>query len=349
MTAPSCRENAVKKPTIKDVASLAGVSFKTVSRVVNNEAWVSEDIKARVQSAITQLHYQPNRTARLMRTAPFSLAFVYDNPNSHYVIEMQTGILSQCRQKGFELVIHPTDSTSDQVRQELANMIGSNQVGGVILTPPLSENNELVEELLAQQAKVVRIVSGAVAPDDLCPTVYVDDEQAGFAITDYLLTQGHRRIAFLGYQPAHRSSLGRYRGFCRAFAQAGLEPDPRHVLAGDFTFESGIEMATALLEQGSEVSAIFGCNDEIAAGALFAARLHEIPVPGQWSIVGFEDSPFSRQTWPRLTTVHQPNAEIAASAARLLISWMLDEPQEQNTEGFALNLVKRDSVLPVVG
>ena len=337
----------MKKPTIKDVASLAGVSFKTVSRVVNNEAWVSDDIKSRVQAAIAELHYQPNRTARLMRTAPFALAFVYDNPNSHYVIEMQNGILSQCRQKGVELVIHPTDSGSNQVRQELATMIGSNQVGGVILTPPLSENTALVQELLAQQAKVVRIVSGAEPPDDLCPTVYVDDEQAGFAITQYLLAQGHRRIAFLGYQPAHRSSLGRYRGYCQALAQAGVPQLAELVIAGDFTFESGIEMAGALLDQNIQASAIFGCNDEIAAGALFAARLHEIPVPGQWSIVGFEDSPFSRQTWPRLTTVHQPNADIAACAARLLIDWMLDEPQEQRSAGFVLDLVKRDSVLPM--
>lgn len=333
-----------KKPTIKDVARLAGVSFKTVSRVVNNEAWVSDDIKTRVQAVIAQLNYQPNRTARLMRTAPFSLAFVYDNPNSHYVIEMQNGILSQCRQKGFELVIHPTDSHSGQVLHELTTIIGSNQVGGVILTPPLSENRELVQQLLAQQAKVVRIVSGSAPPDDLCPTIYVDDERAGFSITRHLLKLGHRRIAFLGYHKDHQSSLGRYRGYCAALHEAGLTVSEQLVIAGDFTFDSGVAMTEQLLQQADKPTALFGCNDEIAAGALFTARMHQLAVPQDLSIVGFENSPFSRQTWPRLTTVHQPNAEIAAKAAALLISLMLEDETQTEHCGFELQLVLRDSV-----
>ncbi|MDF3127115.1 LacI family DNA-binding transcriptional regulator [Rheinheimera sp. 1928-s] len=334
----------VKKPTIKDVARLAGVSFKSVSRVVNNEAWVSDEVKAKVQAVIAQLNYQPNRTARLMRTAPFSLAFVYDNPNSHYVIEMQNGILSQCRKKGFELVIHPTDSASDQVWHELTSMIGTNQIGGVILTPPLSESTELVQQLLAQQAKVVRIVSGAEPPDELCPTIYVDDEQAGQAITEHLLAQGHRRIAFLGYHKDHKSSLGRYRGYCAALENAGIEVQEELVISGNFTFDSGVQMTETLLQQGSAATALFGCNDEIAAGALYAARKRELAVPQDLSIVGFENSPFSRQTWPGLTTVHQPNAEIAAKAASMLIALMLEPEQPPAHCSIKLQLVLRDSV-----
>lgn len=335
---------AVKKPTIKDVARLAGVSFKTVSRVVNNEAWVSDDIKARVQAVINQLNYQPNRTARMMRTAPFSLAFVYDNPNSHYVIEMQNGILSECRKKGFELVIHPTQAGSAQVLQELSTMIGSNQVGGVILTPPLSENRELVQQLLAQQAKVVRIVSGSAPPDDVCPTVYIDDEQAGYTITQHLLAQGHRAIGFLGFHKDHNSAAGRYHGYCRALQDAGVAVVPELVVSGDFTFDSGVAMTEHILQQRPAPTALFGCNDEIAAGALFAARMQQLAVPQQLSIVGFENSPFSRQTWPRLTTVHQPNHDIAAKAAALLIALMLEPEQALTHCGFQLQLILRDSV-----
>lgn len=335
---------AVKKPTIKDVARLAGVSFKSVSRVVNNEAWVSDEVRARVQAVIEQLNYQPNRTARLMRTAPFSLAFVYDNPNSHYVIEMQNGILSECRKKGFELVIHPTDSGSEQVRHELTSMIGTNLVGGVILTPPLSESTELVQQLLEQDAKVVRIVSGAEAPDELCPTIYIDDEQAGQEITEHLLALGHTRIAFLGYHKDHKSSLGRYRGYCAALTKAGLELQKELVISGDFTFDSGVQMTEQLLQLDTQATAIFGCNDEIAAGALYVARKKEHAVPQDLSIVGFEDSPFSRQTWPGLTTVHQPNAEIAAKAASMLIALMLEPDQPPAHTSFKLHLVLRDSV-----
>jgi LacI family transcriptional regulator len=335
---------AVKKPTIKDVARLAGVSFKSVSRVVNNEAWVSDEVRTRVQAVIEQLNYQPNRTARLMRTAPFSLAFVYDNLNSHYVIEMQNGILSECRKKGFELVIHPTDSGSEQVRHELTSMIGTNLVGGVILTPPLSESTELVQQLLEQDAKVVRIVSGAEPPDELCPSIYIDDEQAGQEITEHLLALGHSRIAFLGYHKDHKSSLGRYRGYCAALKNAGLELQNELVISGDFTFDSGVQMTEQLLQLQTKATAIFGCNDEIAAGALYVARKRELAVPGDLSIVGFEDSPFSRQTWPGLTTVHQPNAEIAAKAASMLIALMLDPDQPPAHTSFQLHLVLRDSV-----
>lgn len=338
---------AVKKPTIKDVARLAGVSFKSVSRVVNNEAWVSDEVRTKVQAVIEQLNYQPNRTARLMRTAPFSLAFVYDNPNSHYVIEMQNGILTECRDKGFELVIHPTDSTSDQVRHELTSMIGTNLVGGVILTPPLSESTTLVQQLLEQQAKVVRIVSGAEPPDELCPTIYVDDEAAGQAITEHLLAQGHRHIAFLGYHKDHKSSLGRYRGYCAALHNADILVEDELVIAGHFTFDSGVQMTEQLLQQSNKVTALFGCNDEIAAGALYAARKRQLAVPEDLSIVGFENSPFSRQTWPGLTTVHQPNAEIAAKAASMLISLMLEPDQTPMHCGFKLQLVLRDSVSPI--
>ncbi|WP_233007048.1 LacI family DNA-binding transcriptional regulator [Rheinheimera faecalis] len=338
----------VKKPTIKDVARLAGVSFKSVSRVVNNEAWVSDEVRTKVQAVIEQLNYQPNRTARLMRTAPFSLAFVYDNPNSHYVIEMQNGILSLCREKGFELVIHPTNSGSDQVRHELTSMIATNLVGGVILTPPLSESTELVKQLLEQQAKVVRIVSGAEPPDELCPTIYVDDERAGQEITEHLLAQGHRRIAFLGYHKDHKSSLGRYRGYCAALKNAGLEVQDELVICGNFTFDSGVEMTEQLLQLDNKATALFGCNDEIAAGALFVARKRELAVPQDLSIVGFENSPFSRQTWPGLTTVHQPNAEIAAKAASMLIALMQEPDQQPSHYGVKLHLVLRDSVSSII-
>lgn len=334
----------MKKPTIKDVAKLAGVSFKTVSRVVNNEDSVSDAVRERVREAIKKLNYQPNQTARVMRKAPFSLAFVYDNPNSHYVIEMQNGIISQCREKGFELVIHPTDSKSEDVGKELSAMIGSNQIGGVILTPPLSENRELVTYLINQDAKVVRILSGTAPPDSLAPVVYVNDIDAGQKITEFLIQQGHRDIAFLGYQGAHESSQGRLVGYKAALEKAGITINKNLIVDGEFTFESGMKMTEALLTSGANPSAIFACNDEIAAGAVFMARMKGLSVPEDISVVGFENSPFSLQTWPPLTTVDQPNFEIAATAASMVIAMMKDKKdQSVESRGFDLDILIRQS------
>lgn len=338
----------MKKPTIKDVAKLAGVSFKTVSRVVNGETNVSEQVRDKVQHCITQLNYQPNRSAQVMRRAPRSLAFVYDNPNSHYVIEMQNGILSECRKKGFELVIHPTDANSEQVKKDLSSMIGTNLIGGVILTPPLSENAELVGFLVKLNAKVVRILSGSSAPDNLSPVIYIDDTDAGEKITRHLIQSGHQKIAFIGSQGVHKSGTARLNGYRQAMQEAAIEIVENYIVDGEFTFDSGVEMATKLLGQRPTPSAIFACNDEIAAGAIFAARLKGLRIPQDVSIVGFENSPFSRQTWPKLTTVHQPNSDIAAKAASLLIDLMLDPlATETQSYGFQLDIVKRDSVLVV--
>ncbi|WP_137166595.1 LacI family DNA-binding transcriptional regulator [Salinimonas lutimaris] len=335
----------MKKPTIKDVARLAGVSFKTVSRVVNKEASVSDSVRERVNECIKQLNYQPNRTARTMRKAPFSLAFVYDNPNSHYVIEMQNGIISQCRENGFELVIHPTDSRSEEVGKELAAMIGSSQIGGVILTPPLSENRELVTFLIGQQAKVVRILSGSEPPDNLAPVVYVDDVAAAQTLTSHLLSQGHTSIGFIGFNDSHESSRGRLKGFTQAHLERGLSVNKNLILDGEFTFESGMEMTRILMESDNKPTAIVACNDEIAAGAVFQARILNYQIPEDLSVAGFENSPFAIQTWPHLTTIDQPNVQIAAAAAKLVIN-MMQKPDTEHisSAGFTLNLIERDSV-----
>lgn len=334
----------MKKPTIKDVAKLAGVSFKTVSRVVNQEPNVSEAVKARVQASISELNYQPNHIARTMRKAPFSLAFVYDNPNSHYLIEMQNGIISECRKRGFELVIYPTDSRCEHIGDELATMIGSNQVGGFILTPPLSEDPALVSFLLSKDAKVVRILSGSRAPDNLAPAVFIDDVDAGRKMTGYLLDLGHKSVAFLGYNASHESSRGRLEGFVQAHSERGLKVNNNLVIDGEFTFDSGMNMTKHVLSLPERPTAIFGCNDEIAAGAVFMARMSQIAVPEALSVVGFENSPFSRQTWPHLTTIEQPNFTIAATAAEMVIDMMQDKDGKQvKSQGFRLELVIRES------
>ena len=134
----------------------------------------------------------------------------------------------------------------------------------------------------------------------------------------YHLELGHSQIAFLCGDEEHSSSGERLAGFKAALTKRGIDTNPKFVVPGSYSFESGVKGATQLLALPNKPTAIFACNDEIAAGALFSARLQHIEIPQQLSIVGFENSPFSRQTWPPLTTAHQPNSTIAQSAAELL-------------------------------
>ncbi|ACR11796.1 transcriptional regulator, LacI family [Teredinibacter turnerae T7901] len=337
------------KATIKDVASLAGVSFKTVSRVINNEGSVADAMKEKVWKAIKTLDYKPNLSARGLRGAASAIGFIYDNPNSNYVIDMQSGILRECREQGYELIIHPCNADADDLVTEVMDMIHRSRVGGLVLTPPLSENTEILEQLAAKHVRFVRIVSGSNAPDHLSPCVYIDDRNAARNITEHLLELGHRDIAFLGGDEEHGSSGERLAGYRDALAAKGIAAPESMFVPGTYSFESGVQRTRELLSRAQRPTAIFACNDEIAAGTLFAARIAGVDVPDQLSIAGFEDSPFSRQAWPNLTTAQQPTQVIAQRATRLLINSLRSTKYGQviESEGFLPELLKRQSTGPV--
>jgi len=335
------------KATINDVAKQADVSIKTVSRVINNEASVRQLTREKVQQAIDELNYQPNLAARNLAGAKsFSVAYIYDNPNAYYIIDMQEGILSACKKQGFELLIHPCDAKNEHVTEEVVNMVKQARIAGLVLTPPLSEMPEFVKALVALDVKVVRIMSGDVAPDDLSPCVMVNDREAAQTITQHLIDLGHKDIGFIAGDAEHMSTIERYKGYRRALKASNIAFDKTLVIEGEYSFDSGVSGAKQLMSADSKntrPTAIFSCNDEIAAGALFAARLMDISVPDKLSIVGFENSPFSRQTWPKLTTADQPNSQIAEDAANLLISQVRKQKNQVTTRQYVPKLIVRDS------
>jgi len=341
------------KATINDVAKLSGVSIKTVSRVMNNEPSVRQVTREKVQAAVKELNYQPNLAARnLAGTKSFTIAYVYDNPNAYYIIDMQEGILSACRQQGFELLINPCDSQQENITEDIINTIKHARVAGLVLTPPFSERPEFVKRITELDIKVVRIMSGDAAPDELSPCVMVNDRDAAQTITQHLIDLGHKKIAFIAGGAEHMSTIERYKGYRRALKANDIEFNKSLVIEGDYSFESGVNGAKKLMakevSQDDIPTAIFSCNDEIAAGALFAARLMNIKIPEQLSIAGFENSPFSRQTWPKLTTANQPNNQIAHDAASLLISKIRKQKGENETSQYVPQLIIRDSTGPQV-
>ncbi|MFC3094328.1 LacI family DNA-binding transcriptional regulator [Alteromonas sediminis] len=336
------------KSTIKDVANLAGVSFKTVSRVINKESSVKPETVEKVNKAIEQLRYQPNTSARnLAGTSAYALAYVYDNPNAYYVISMQNGILNECRERGYELIIHPCNSSDANVLEEIIAMIKKSQLAGIVLSPPLSEMQSVLDGLDELNVNYVRIISGSKAGDEKKPCVFVNDRAAAQNITRHLIQQGHRRIGFICGDKGHKSTDERLLGYKNALAEEGLEFDNALVVDGTYSFEAGVNGFKTLSALDNKPTAIFGCNDEIASGALFAARLNEVDVPRELAIAGFENSPFSRQTWPKLTTAAQPNDMIAKTAASTLIDFIKKKKSEPsaaiNHQIFEPELVVRES------
>ena len=198
--------------TIKDVADHAGVSFKTVSRVINGVETVNEAMRVRVQDSIQKLGYRPNQSARELRGVGTNIALVYDNPKAHYIVGLQDGIIEACRKRAFELVIYPCNSKSRQLVKKLTDIGKSTSVAGLILTPPISENETLVRKLSDVGIAISRILSG----DGSSPGVggvYVDDRSASFALCQHLLTLGHKKIAFLAGDSRHSSTRERLEGY----------------------------------------------------------------------------------------------------------------------------------------
>lgn len=311
------------KVTINDVARLAGVSMKTVSRVMNNEPSVRKKTSDKVMAAVKELNYKPNLAARsLAGTKSFAIGLVYSNPNAYYVIDMQNGILSRCKEEGYELLIHPCSNTDENVLDEIQTMIERSRLSGLVLTPPLSERQDVTDLLDSMNINYVRILSGREPTEEQTKSnaIFVNDHDAAYQITEHLISLGHKHIAFITGEEEHKSTLERLDGYKAALRAHNIDVDDALIFPGKYSFESGVEGAKALMKQDSKVTAIFACNDEIAAGALFASRLMDIKIPEQLSITGFEDSPFSKQTWPKLTTAHQSNQDIAIQAAKLLFA-----------------------------
>jgi len=186
-------------------------------------------------------------------------------------------------------------------------------------------------------------MSGDVAPDELAPCIMVNDHQASMSITQHLIDLGHKDIGFIAGETAHMSTVERLKGYKQALKNNDIAIDERLIIEGKYSFESGVEGAKRLMAGDKKPTAIFSCNDEIAAGALFSARLMGISIPEQLSITGFENSPFSRQTWPRLTTADQPNPQIAEDAANLLIAKVRKHPAKNISSQYTPQLIVRDS------
>lgn len=335
------------KVTISEVANLAGVSIKTVSRVINKEPTVRASTIEKVQEAIASLNYTPNLAARnLAGTTSYSVGFIYDNPNAYYIIDMQKGILDQCHQHGYDLIIHPCNSRSDTVIEEISNMVRTSRMAGLVLTPPFSESAVILSALSQLNIHIVRIISGS---DHLFPEmgcINIDDKKAAETITTHLIALNHEEIAFIAGDAIHKSTTERLSGFLATLDQHQLTPN--NVIHASYAFDAGVEACKTLLAQPQKPSAIFACNDEIAAGVLFAARLMGVDVPEQLSIVGFENSPFSRQTWPKLTTAEQNTCEVAASATMMLINRIRQSQHakpnnKDNNHTFTPEVIVRDS------
>lgn len=305
--------------TIKDVSRTAGVSIKTVSRVLNNEKYVGAETRAKVEAAVAALNFRPSAAARsLAGKRSWQIALICDNPSPYYVYEMQSGIRDRCAQDGVRMIAQPYDRDSATLLDDVESLVDATHVDGLILTPPVSDFAEVLDLLQRRGVRFVRISPGTQL--ELAPSSFLDNEAAAMAMTRHLIGLGHRRIGLVAGHKSYAASAQRLSGYMRALQNAGIELDLTLVRQGSFDFASGSEAGESLLALDVPPSAIFASNDDMAAGILAVAHRRGLSVPGDLSVAGFGDDALAGYVWPPLTTIRQPTRRMGYEAADLLLS-----------------------------
>lgn len=333
-----------KKVTIDDVAEIANVSIRTVSRVINDSPKVGKATRQKIKKIIEDLNYHPNAQARgLAARRSYLLGMIYDNPDALYINDVQRGVLDVCRAVGYELVVHPCNMRSESLTDEAISFVSRSKLDGVIILPPISENNDLAGALAKTHVNYVRLAS--VTLDKPEHVVISNERSATAAMAEYLVDLGHKRIGYIAGPKGMKSTRERLEGFCDALEKHGYKLASDMLARGAYTFESGIECARLLLGNPDPPTAIFASNDEMAVGVIVTAQNMGLSVPGDLSVAGFDDSILASRLLPKLTTIRRPVKKMARLAATKLIA-SIDGREEDAQVGAILvpSLVKRDSV-----
>ncbi|MDA5194210.1 LacI family DNA-binding transcriptional regulator [Govanella unica] len=306
------------RTTIIDVANAAGVSIKTVSRVINREPNVRSAMKDKVEAAIKALGFVPNAAARsLAGSRSYVIGTIFDNPSPSYIVSLQRGAMKACRDAGYHLTIEEINLAAGQVAQQMAQMLETSRMDGVLLSPPVTDCEPVLEALEAKNIPYVRLTPAGYAGRS--HEVMSDDAAAAGEIARHLWDLGHRRLAVVAGPATHGASKLRLDGFIAGIVAMGGDAKQVRVAQGDFSFKSGMVAGRKLLGAKNRPTAIFASNDDMAAGVFSAASQLELKIPVDVSVAGYDDSAIAELVWPSLTTVRQPIIDMAAEAARMLI------------------------------
>lgn len=334
-----------RRATIYEVAKAAGVSPKTVSRVLNDEPFVKDALREKVKAAAKALHYQPNITAKgLITRRSYMIGLTYERPSPSYVVELQRGVLDRLADERYRMIILPFSDVTAR-RDAFVAFLRAAALDGVVLAPPGSDQIDVLDQLEAAGIRYGRIAPQREAGRGACSLL--DDVAAAQEVAEHLLMLGHRRIAVILGDATHAASTARSQGYARAFAAHGVAMDSVIVEPGDFTFASGeAAMARILARSGPRPTAVLAQNDDMAVGAMTLAREAGLSIPEDLSVVGFDDSDIARIVMPRLTTVRQPVFDMGRTATDGLLAMLAGEPAPAPVQHTHELLVRQSTAAP---
>lgn len=331
--------------TINDVAKKAGVSITTVSHVINDTRFVSQELRNKVNQAIIDVGYSPNQLARGLRsgvTATIGL-MIPDNSNPFFA-EIAKIIETVGFEHGYSVIL--CNSSGDLKKEAVyIDTLLSHQIDGIVLISV----NSTVEGLQKIRARNIPFV---VVDRDISlyegDTVLVNNEMGGYNATKYLLDLGHRKIACIEGSSNVNPSSDRTRGYIRALQSGGIPIREEYIAKGDFGYQSGEQGFEKLWSLNDKPTAIFACNDMMAIGALRKAKSMGVHIPEDVSVIGFDNISFTSAVSPALTTISQPTEELSKKAISILINKIQNRGVAKENKRIVLNtdLVIRESCLP---
>lgn len=330
-----------RRTTINDVARLAGVSKKTVSRVINDSPSVDAGTRARIREIIDRTGYVPDPQARALASGSSCLVgLIYETVMAPSMMLMPLGMLDALRGSGFEMVIHPANINSPRFIEDLESFVRRQRLFGVMLTPPISGDQRVIDLLEALGCPYVRV--GANEDEPSGRVIDTNDRMGGWIAAQHLAALGHKRLAFVA-GPGGRATKARMSGFRLGLSQHQVDLSDEDIFTAGFGFEGGWAAGERILACTPRPTAVFCDTDEMAAGVLRAAQLAKVAVPDQMSIMGYGDFRVAPATWPPLTTVKSTTRDIG----RLAMEHLIGGGQAQ-VETPMPSLVVRGSTAPVL-
>lgn len=333
---------------INDIAARAGVSRKTVSRMIHGHPNISDRMRKRIETAMAELGYAQSADSPdvIPTHGNPGIGVLFGDPDAGYQVSLYQALLNACQERSRYLVVEAFDETSAEWARQVEGFLDRSGVTRLILVPPLCDSYEI--QALVKARGIRSALISPSRPVSGMQSLAMDDRHAAMEMTQHLLDLGHRRIGFVAGRSGHVATLLRRQGFEEAYAMRGLAlPDESLTVTADFSFKTAMQQARKLLDRRDRPTAIFASNDEMAAAVILLAKSLGLSVPGDVSVAGFDDSQISQTVWPELTTIAQPYDVMA----RVALDQVLSTEGDNEASGITViphNLIVRDSTKPVL-
>lgn len=328
--------------TMKDIAKLACVSTSTVSHVINQSRYVSEEIAERVNRAAQELNYSPSVLARSLKTnRTKTLGMLVTTSSNPFFGEVVKGVERSCYQKGYNLILCNTEGDQERMTTSISTLL-QKRVDGLILMCSSLEGEHI--EIFDKYPDVPVVVM------DWGPMLFASDKiqdnslRGGYIAAKYLIECGHHEIGCITGPLNRYQAQMRYEGYKRALNEEGLEFHPSWIIESNFECDGGYEAFNRMYQKGPLPSAIFVCNDMMAMGVINAANEKGIAIPEELSIIGYDDIQIAKFMSPSLTTIHQPKYRLGQAAVETLLRKLDNGCDETQVIQLEPTLVERSSV-----